>query len=126
MRFSAARFGFASTVALLLAGCNDNGITSVPGELTASPDVLDYGSADFTRRNQAILEGEKAALAALPQIREQVRKLQAQRLAQAREKQARADAAKAALAVPAAVACEDEGWRWNPLKKKDEACGERR
>ena len=52
--------------------------------------------------------------------------LTAQRLAQAREKQARADAAKAALAAPATVACEDDGWRWNPLKKKDEACGERR
>ena len=61
-----------------------------------------------------------------PQIRAQVRKLQAQRLAQAREKQARADAAKPALAAPATVACEDDGWRWNPLKKKDEACGERR
>lgn len=95
-------------------------------DVVIRPNVLDYGSADFTRRNQAILEGEKAALAALPQIRAQVRKLQAQRLAQAREKQARADAAKAALAAPATVACEDDGWRWNPLKKKDEACGERR
>ena len=95
-------------------------------DVVIRPNVLDYGSADFTRRNQAILEGEKAALAALPQIRAQVRKLQAQRLAQAREKQARADAAKAALAAPATVACEDDGWRWNPLKKKDQACGERR
>jgi len=91
-------------------------------DVVIRPNVLDYGSADFTRRNQAILEGEKAALAVLPQIREQVQKLQAQRLAQAREQQARADAAKAALAVPPPPDCKDEGSRWNPLRRKDPAC----
>ena len=36
------------------------------------PQVLDIGGADFTQRASAILEGEKAALAAMPQIRERV------------------------------------------------------
>ncbi len=89
-------------------------------DVVIRPDVLDYGSADFTRRNQAILEGEKAALAALPQIRAGVQKLQAQRLEQARQDQARREQARAAALAPAAGAeCKDEGWRWNPLRKDD-------
>jgi NTE family protein len=97
-------------------------------DVVIRPDVLDYGSADFTRRNQAILEGEKAALAALPQIRAGVQKLQAQRLEQAREERARLERARQEQARAAALApapkpeCDDEGWRWNPLKKKDETC----
>ena len=56
MGFSVARFGFACTTVLLLAGCNDNGITSVPGELTASPDVLDYGLVkEQTEFNQTVV-----------------------------------------------------------------------
>ena len=43
------------------------------------PKVLDIGSVDFTQRAQAILEGEKAALAAMPRIRTLVAKLQAER-----------------------------------------------
>ncbi|AKC86924.1 patatin-like phospholipase family protein [Pseudoxanthomonas suwonensis] len=93
-------------------------------DVVIRPNVLDYGSADFTRRNQAILEGEKAALAALPQIRAQLEQLQAQRLAAAREQQARLAAQReAALVPPPKPACEDEGSRWNPLRRKDAACG---
>ena len=43
------------------------------------PQVLDIGSADFSQRANAILEGEKAALAVMPQIRERVAQLQAER-----------------------------------------------
>lgn len=43
------------------------------------PQVLEIGAADFTQRANAILEGEKAALAAMPQIRERVAQLQAER-----------------------------------------------
>lgn len=43
------------------------------------PQVLDMGSADFTQRAQAIVEGEKAALAAMPQIRARIAQLQAER-----------------------------------------------
>ena len=42
------------------------------------------GSADFSQRANAIVEGEKAALAAMPQIRERVAKLQAERAQAAR------------------------------------------
>ena len=48
-------------------------------DVIVRPQVLDIGSADFTQRASAILEGEKAALAAMPQIRERVAQLQASR-----------------------------------------------
>lgn len=44
------------------------------------PKVLDIGAADFTQRASAILEGEKAALAAMPQIRARVAQLKTERL----------------------------------------------
>ncbi|WP_311224244.1 MULTISPECIES: patatin-like phospholipase family protein [unclassified Acidovorax] len=64
------------------------------------PQVLDIGSADFSQRASAILEGEKAALAAMPKIRERVAQLQtdraqAARLAQQQAEQARQQAAQA-------------------------------
>jgi NTE family protein len=43
------------------------------------PQVLDMGAADFSQRASAIVEGEKAALAAMPQLRERVARLQAER-----------------------------------------------
>jgi len=43
------------------------------------PQVLDIGAADFTQRANAIVEGEKAALAAMPQIRERIAQVQAER-----------------------------------------------
>ena len=43
------------------------------------PKVLDIGSVDFTQRAQAIVEGEKAAMAAMPQIRALIAKLQSER-----------------------------------------------
>jgi len=43
------------------------------------PQVLDIGSTDFSQRANAIVEGEKAALAAMPQIRERMAQLQAER-----------------------------------------------
>jgi len=78
------------------------------------PNVLDYGSADFTKRNQAIMEGERAALAAIPQIRAALEKLRGERLAAARA----AAAAAAKAAEPAPPACEP-GSRWNPLRRND-------
>ena len=47
------------------------------------PNVNEIGPADFEQRNDAILEGERAALAALPQIRAQLAKLRADRIAAA-------------------------------------------
>jgi len=43
------------------------------------PKVLDIGPTDFAQRANAILEGEKAALAAMPQIRERIARLQVER-----------------------------------------------
>jgi len=48
-------------------------------DITVRPKVLDIGPSDFSQRTQAIVEGEKAALAAMPQIRAKVAQLQAQR-----------------------------------------------
>jgi NTE family protein len=48
-------------------------------DVVVRPQVLDIGAADFTQRASAILEGEKAALAAMPQIRERIAQLQAAR-----------------------------------------------
>ncbi len=47
------------------------------------PLVNDIGPTDFEQRNNAILEGERAALAAMPQIRAQLAKLRAERIAAA-------------------------------------------
>lgn len=48
-------------------------------DITIQPQVLDIGPADFTQRTQAIAEGEKAALALIPQIRQKVDQLRAER-----------------------------------------------
>ena len=48
-------------------------------DVIVRPKVLDIGAADFSQRANAIIEGEKAALAVMPQIREHVAKLQAER-----------------------------------------------
>lgn len=44
-------------------------------DIVIKPKVSTIGSADFNRRHEAILEGEKAALAALPAIQSILRKL---------------------------------------------------
>ena len=66
----------------------DGGMTSpVPvdaarqlgADVVVRPRVLDMGATDFGQRAQAIVEGEKAAVAAMPQIRARVAQLQAER-----------------------------------------------
>lgn len=64
-------------------------------DVVVRPQVSDIGPADFTQRSAAILAGEKAALAAMPQIKA--------RLAQLRHERA---AAAAAAAQPKAPPCE--------------------
>lgn len=58
------------------------------------PKVLDIGATDFSQRAAAILEGEKAALAAMPQIRERVAHWQAEREKAARLAQQKASEAQ--------------------------------
>ena len=43
-------------------------------DIVIRPQVGNVGSTDFQARHDAILEGERAAQAALPQIREAIRK----------------------------------------------------
>ncbi|MDH4417535.1 MAG: patatin-like phospholipase family protein [Acidovorax sp.] len=54
------------------------------------PQVLDIGAADFSQRTNAIVEGEKAALAVMPQIRERIAQLLAERANSARAAQRKA------------------------------------
>lgn len=58
-------------------------------DVIVRPQVLDISGTDFTQRGYAILEGEKAALAAMPQIRERIAQALAAR-EQARHKAAQA------------------------------------
>ncbi len=62
-------------------------------DVIVRPQVLDIGGADFTQRATAILEGEKAALAVMPQVRERVAQAVAakeQAVRAARQKEAEA------------------------------------
>jgi len=47
-------------------------------DIVVRPQVGNIGSTDFTKRHEAILEGEKAALEAMPQIRKALDKLSAE------------------------------------------------
>ena len=48
-------------------------------DVTIRPKVLDIGPADFSQRANAIVEGEKATVAVMPEIRKRVADLQVQR-----------------------------------------------
>ena len=48
-------------------------------DIIIRPKVLDIGPADFAQRSHAIVEGEKATTALMPQIRERIAQLQAER-----------------------------------------------
>jgi len=54
-------------------------------DVVIRPRVNDVGPADFEQKNRVILEGERAAQAALPQIRAKLAALQAARMAKARQ-----------------------------------------
>ena len=59
-------------------------------DIVIRPQVLHVGASDFTQRAQVILEGEKAAIAAMPQLREQVARLRSQRAEAAQQAHAQA------------------------------------
>ncbi len=48
-------------------------------DVIVRPQVLDMGPADFSQRANAIVEGEKAALAVMPEIRNRIAQLQVER-----------------------------------------------
>ncbi len=78
-------------------------------DVVIRPSVNDIGAADFAQKNRAILEGERAAQAALPQIRAKIAALQAQRLAQARHA-AETKAAQQREAERKARCAQQTGW----------------
>lgn len=79
-------------------------------DIVIRPKVNDIGPADFERRNGAILEGEKAALAAMPQIRAKIAQL----------RQARAAAQAAKRNPPPPMDCEKPGVIGGLLGKEPE------
>ena len=85
-------------------------------EVVIRPAVNDIGPADFSQRARAIADGERAAVAALPQIRQAIARVQEQRAA-----------ALAPRPVPqqpqAATAC-DAGWiqALNPFHRTPAEC----
>ncbi|MEO6227069.1 MAG: patatin-like phospholipase family protein [Thermomonas sp.] len=78
-------------------------------DIVIRPNVNDIGPTDFEQKNRAILEGERAALAAMPRIKAKLAQLQAARLAKARLA-ADADAARKADAERTARCAKQKGW----------------
>ena len=87
-------------------------------DVVIRPAVLDIGAADFEQRGRAILEGEKAAMAAMPQIRAGIARLQQARAQQTLHAQARASAA----ATEAYQRCLDSRSRLDKLRGKEGDC----
>ncbi len=78
------------------------------------PQVNDIGPADFEQRSRAILEGEKAALAAMPQIRAKLAQLKQARAQAELERIARQRAAERAKQPK----CEEPGMLGGLLGRK--------
>ncbi|WMJ71132.1 patatin-like phospholipase family protein [Stenotrophomonas sp. 24(2023)] len=76
-------------------------------DIVIRPKVLDIGAADFSQRGTAILEGEKAAMAAMPQIRAKIAQIQ------------KARAAALAPPPPAAPQCEEASRLGKLMGRKD-------
>ena len=47
-------------------------------DVVVRPRVSHIGSTDFSKRHEAVLEGEKAALEAMPQVKAALEKLKAE------------------------------------------------
>jgi NTE family protein len=82
------------------------------------PQVLDIGAADFAQRGRAIVEGEKAAQAAMPQIRAAVARVRAQHGVAARS----AAASQAERAAQARQTCLDSRSRMDKLRGNQDMC----
>ena len=89
-------------------------------DIVIRPQVLDIGAADFEQRHNAILQGEKAALAAMPQIRARVAQLQKQRVDAANA--TAAAQARAAEAARLKAQCEEASKKWMSKLRSDPAC----
>jgi len=91
-------------------------------DVVIRPKVNDIGAADFNQRNAAILEGERAAMAVMPQIRAKVAQLQQQRsdAVHAAEQQSAQQAAR--NAASARQACLENRSRWAKLRGDESGC----
>ena len=78
-------------------------------DIVIRPKVSDIGAADFEQMNRAILEGERAAQAALPQIKAKLAALQSTRQAKAQHT-AEALAAQQREAERKARCAQQQGW----------------
>ena len=78
-------------------------------DIVIRPKVNDIGAADFEQKNRAILEGERAAQAALPQIKAKLAALQSTRQAKAQHA-AEALAAQQREAERKARCAQQQGW----------------
>ncbi len=78
-------------------------------DIVIRPKVSDIGAADFEQKNRAILEGERAAQAALPQIKAKLAALQSTRQAKAQHA-AEALAAQQREAERKARCAQQQGW----------------
>ena len=85
-------------------------------DVVIRPGVSTIGPADFEQRNQAILEGEKAALAAMPQIRAKLAQMQRARVT--------AQAARGALAAKPQPECRTGLLGLGRLFGREPACTE--
>ena len=88
-------------------------------DIVIRPQVGDIGATDFEQKNRAILEGERAAQAALPQIRAKIAALQAARTAKARQA-ADTEAARQREAERKARCAQQQGWM--DTLRRDEDC----
>ena len=91
-------------------------------DIVIRPRVNDIGAADFELKNKAILEGERAAQAALPQIRAKLAAMQKARQDKAQQA-ANARAAHSAEEARKARCAQRDGWldklRRDPECRKD-------
>jgi len=88
-------------------------------DIVIRPAVLDIGATDFEQKNRAILEGERAALAAMPQIKAKLAQLRQARIDTANAR-ARAQAAQAA--AKARAECEAKQGRMSKLLGRKPDC----
>lgn len=93
-------------------------------DIVIRPKVDDIGPASFEQRNNAILEGEQAALAALPQIRVALEKIQQNRIDETTAKVRATAAAKAKAATEAAERCAQEQSRMGSLLRREPVCAD--
>lgn len=85
-------------------------------DVVIRPSVNEIGPADFEQRNNAIMEGERATLAAMPQIRAKLAQMQRARIA------AQAPKVPVVAPVKADPECEKAGFRIGNLFGRDDKC----